>query len=96
MSAAHTEILKNHSKENTATTICDILNHSQENFVIEIKSRSGSNFFRKSISKSSLIRRNHKYPAGYPIMNLSMLAAHLCYPVGCEIDDDLKAFLSKV
>jgi len=28
---------KKHSKENTATIIYDILNHSQENFVIEIE-----------------------------------------------------------
>jgi len=43
---------KNHSKENTATIICDILNHSQKNFVIEIKPISWSNFFQKWISKS--------------------------------------------
>ena len=36
MSAAHTDNIKN-NKENTATIICDILNHSQENFIIEIK-----------------------------------------------------------
>jgi len=44
MSAAHTDKIilsfceyKNHSKENTATIICEILNHSLGNFVIEIK-----------------------------------------------------------
>jgi len=45
MSAAHSDKIilifceyKNHnSKENNSTIICDILNHSQENFVIEIK-----------------------------------------------------------
>jgi len=31
MSAAHTDNIKKHSKENTATIICDILNHSQKN-----------------------------------------------------------------
>jgi len=44
---------KNHSKENTDTIICDILNHSQENFVIEIKPITWSNFFQKWISKSN-------------------------------------------
>jgi len=44
MSAAHTDKIilifcanKNHSKENTTTIICDILNHSPGHFVIEIK-----------------------------------------------------------
>jgi len=49
MSAAHTEKItlifcayKNHSKENTTTIICDILNNSPGNFVIEIKQISWS------------------------------------------------------
>ena len=44
MSAAHTDKIilifcecKNNSKENNSTIICDILNHFQENLVIEIK-----------------------------------------------------------
>jgi len=44
MSAAHTDKIilifreyKSHSKENSSTIICDILNQSQENFVTEIK-----------------------------------------------------------
>jgi len=44
MSASHTDKIilflyeyKNHSKENNSNIIGDILNHSQENFVIEIK-----------------------------------------------------------
>jgi len=44
ISAVHTDKIilifcgyRNHSKENTATLICDILNQSQGNFVIEIK-----------------------------------------------------------
>jgi len=44
MSAAHTDKIilifceyKNYSKESNSTIICDILNHSQENFDIEIK-----------------------------------------------------------
>jgi len=45
MSAAHTDKIilifceyKNHSKENNGTIICDILNHCEENFLIEILS----------------------------------------------------------
>jgi len=44
MSAAHADKIilifceyKNYSKEKTSTTICDILNHSQGNFITEIK-----------------------------------------------------------
>jgi len=44
MSAAHTDKIvlifceyENYSKENTTPIICDILNHSQGNFVIDIK-----------------------------------------------------------
>jgi len=47
MSAAHTDKIilifceyKKHSKENTTTIVCDILNHSDGNFVIEIKQLS--------------------------------------------------------
>jgi len=47
MSAAHTDKIilifcqfKNHSKENNKNIICDILNHPQRNFVIDIKQRS--------------------------------------------------------
>ena len=43
MGVAHTDKIilsfceyKNYSPENTTTIICDILNHSQGNFVIEI------------------------------------------------------------
>jgi len=38
MSAAHTDNeYKKHGKENTATIICDILNHFEENFIVQIK-----------------------------------------------------------
>ena len=44
MSTTHTDIIslifceyKSYSKENNSTIIWDIFNHSQENFVIEIK-----------------------------------------------------------
>jgi len=68
MSAAHTDNeCKKHSEENTATIICDILNHSQEKFVIEIKPMSWSNFFQKWTSKSNPDR---KYPTGYPILSM--------------------------
>jgi len=64
MSAAHTDKIilifceyKNYSKESNSTIICDILNHSQENFDIEIKQISWSCpdlfFFSKWISKSN-------------------------------------------
>ena len=43
MSTAYTDNIKtNNSKENTATIICDILNHPKENFIIEIKPISWS------------------------------------------------------
>jgi len=46
--------------------ICDILNHSQKNFVIEIKPISWSCpdriFFKNVYANPILIRRNRKYP----------------------------------
>ena len=49
MSAAHTGKIilifceyENHNKENATTIICDVLNHSQGNLVIEIKQISCS------------------------------------------------------
>jgi len=86
MSAAHTDKIilifceyKNHSQENNSTNICDILNHSQENFVIEIKQISCSCpdpiFFKNNYANPILIQKNRKYPAGYPILILSMLTS---------------------
>jgi len=86
MSAAHTDKIififyeyKNHSKENNTNIICDILNHSQENFVIEIKHISWSCpdpiFFKNKYPNPILIQKNRKYPAGYPILILSMLTS---------------------
>ena len=89
MRAAHTDKVfliyceyKNHnSKENNSTIICNILNHSQENFVIEIKQISWSCpdpiFFQKQISKSNPDPKNCNHPAGYPILILCMLASAL-------------------
>ena len=72
---------KNHSKENTATIISDILNHSQENSVIDIKQIScpDPNFFKNKYPNPILIQKNRKYPTGYPILILSTLtsAVHL-------------------
>jgi len=82
MSAAHTDKItlifceyKNHSKENNNTVVSDILNHSQENSVIEIKQISWSDpiFFKNKYPNPILIQKNRKYPAGYPILILSML-----------------------
>ena len=64
MSTAHTGKIililseyKNHNKENNSTIICDILNHSQENFVTEIKQISWScpdtTFFKNHIQIKS-------------------------------------------
>ena len=53
MSAAHTDNIKTIAKKNTVTdaVIYDILNHSQENFIIEMKPMSWSSpdpiFFSK-------------------------------------------------
>ena len=78
MSAAHTDKIKNIAK-NTATIICGILNHSEESFVMEIKPISWSCpdpiFFKNEYPNPILIRKNHKYPAGYPILILSMLTS---------------------
>jgi len=67
----------NHSKENTTTKICEILSHSQGNFVLEIKQISWScrhpTFFKYKFLNTILIRKNRKYPASYPILILSML-----------------------
>jgi len=86
MSAAHTDQIilifceyKNHnSKENNSTIICDILNHSQENFVIEIKQIScpDSIFFKNKHLIPILFQKNCMHPAGYPI--LSMLTSAVC------------------
>ena len=77
MSAAHAD------KKNTATIICDILNHSEENFVIEIKQISwycpDPIFFKNEYPNPILIRKNRKYPAGYPILILAMLTS-VSYP----------------
>jgi len=86
MSAAHTEKIilsfceyQNHSKENNSTIICDILNHSQENFVIEIKQISSPCpdpiYFKNKYLNPILMQKNRKYPAGYPILILSMLTS---------------------
>jgi len=87
MSAAHTDKIilivcenKNHNcKENNSTIICDILNHSQENFVIETKQISRSCpdpiFFKNKYPNPILIQKNRRYPAGYPILILSMLTS---------------------
>jgi len=73
---------KNHSKENTSTIMSMwhlILNHSQENFVMEIKHISWSCpdpiFFKNKYPNPILIQKNCKYPAGYPILILSMLTS---------------------
>jgi len=70
---------KKHSKENSAAIICDILNHSQENFVIEIKPISwfcpDPIFFKNKYPNPILIRKNRTYPAGYLILILSMLTS---------------------
>jgi len=70
---------KNHTKENTAIIICDSLNHSQENFVIEIKQISSSCpdpvFFKNEFPNPILIRKNRKYPAGHPNLILPMLTS---------------------
>jgi len=70
---------KNHTKENNSTIICHILKHSQESFVIEIKQISSSCpdpiFFKNKYPDPILIQNNRKYPAGYPILILSMLTS---------------------
>ena len=52
---------KNHSKENNSTSVSDILNHSQENFFIEIKRISWSGpdpiFFKNKYPKPILIQK---------------------------------------
>jgi len=67
------------SSENHSTIICDILNHSQENFVVEIKQISLSCpdpiFFKNKYPNPILIQKNRKYPAGYPILILSMFTS---------------------
>jgi len=86
MSAAHTDKIilifceyKNHSKEDSSTTICDILKHSQENFVIEIKQISWSCpdpiVFKNKYQNPILTQKNRKYPAGFPILILSMVTS---------------------
>jgi len=86
MSAAHTDKIilifreyKSHSKENSSTIICDILNQSQENFVTEIKQISWSCpdpiFSKNKYPNPILIQKNRKYPVGYPILILSMLTS---------------------
>jgi len=68
-----------HSNENTTTIICAILNHSQGNVVIEIQQVSCSCpdpiFFKNKYPNPILIRKHLKYPAGYPILVLSMLTS---------------------
>jgi len=66
---------KTHSRVNNYTIVCDILNHSQENFIIEIKQISWSNCFQQLISKSNPDPKICKYPAWYPILILSMLTS---------------------
>ena len=89
MSAAHTDKIvlisceyKNHIKENTTTIIDDILNHSQGNFVIEIKQISWSCsdpiFLKKECPNPILIRKDRKYPSGYLILILPMLTSAKC------------------
>jgi len=88
---------KNHSKENTTTIICDILNHSQGKFVIEIKQISGPIFFKNEYPNPTLIRQNRKYPAGYPILILSMLtsAVYACCASGRGFFSHRLSWLSK-
>jgi len=68
-----------HSKENTTTIICDILNQSHGNVVIEIQQVSclcpDPIFFTNKYPNPILIRKNRKYPAGYPILILSMFTS---------------------
>jgi len=70
--------------------ICDILNHSQRNFVIEIKQISWSCpdpiFFKNKYPNPILIQNNRKYPAEYPILNLPMLtsAVNTGFPSYCS------------
>ena len=64
---------------NTHLCICDILNHSKENFVIEIEkiswSRPNPFFFKNVYPNPILIRKNRKYSAGYPVVILFMLTS---------------------
>jgi len=66
--------------KNTATIICDILNHSEENFVIEIKPISWSCpvpiFFQKWISKSNPDPK--KSQVSCKMSNPDPVHAHLC------------------
>jgi len=65
-----------------ATIICGILNHSQGNFVTEIKQISCScpdpKFFKNKCPNPILIRKNRRYPAGYSMLFLSMLTSSTC------------------
>ena len=79
MSAAHADKIilivcecKNHnSEENNSTIICDILNHSQENFVIETKQISRSCpdpiFFKNKKPNPVAILRGARMGRGPPV-----------------------------
>jgi len=63
------------------------LNHSQENFLREIKPTSWS-IFLKNGSKSNPDPKNRKYLGGYPIRILSMLTSAACMFWRVEVGDE--------
>ena len=100
---------KNHRKENTATIICDILKHCQENFVIEIKPISWSCpdpiFFKNEYSNPILIQQNRKYPAAVmesrdasrdPFFEVSVSVSKVSGLVSMSKDLGLELFVSRL
>jgi len=82
MSAAHTDNIKTVAK-NTATIICELWH--LESLSEKFRYRNQTNililihfFFKNEYPNPILIGKNRKYPAGYPILILSMLNSGKC------------------